>query len=128
MTEPILQGLHVLVVDDDRLVSSAISRMLRGLGASEVYQAGSLDAALGTVACAHLDLVLVDLAIGHTSGVTVLAALREARPALAALLITGSEPDRLPAGTELLRKPFTFRELAKAAARQLGAATCREAI
>lgn len=115
MTHRILAGRHVLVVDDERLVLQAVSRLLRRLGAAAIYEATSLDAALGTVVSSRVDLALIDLAIGHTSGLTVIAALRRAHPGLPVLLITGSaDPEGLPDDVAVLHKPFLVADLADA--------------
>ncbi|MEQ9322858.1 MAG: response regulator [Polyangiaceae bacterium] len=120
MPRSILDGFNALVVDDDRLVMRSMARILRTMGVATVYEAASLDAAIGTVATSPVDVAFIDLALGSISGLTVMTALRQTRPELPMLLVTGGPvPDELPEGVVVLRKPFTHTALASAVEEQL---------
>jgi two-component system OmpR family response regulator len=111
------QGKVVLVVDDEAALLTLLARGLGRMG-FEVVTAGSGAAALARFAerpdivCALLDFDLPD-----TSGVTLLATLREQRPELPAVLMSGLGAAVLLAQvgalhrTDFRGKPFTVREI-----------------
>ena len=76
---------------------------------------------------ASFDLLLTDIALGPGMRGTQLAALAQARfPAMAVLLMSGFSSELLeadrdsPPSWELLRKPYSRDELARAIARVVG--------
>jgi signal transduction histidine kinase/CheY-like chemotaxis protein/ligand-binding sensor domain-containing protein len=108
----------VLVVDDEDAVREVTSRMLQRQG-FKVVEAPDGRAALrcleedpDEVACA-----LVDLTMPGWNGVETVRALRERKPELRVLLVSGFSAldleEAIPASSEtsLLRKPFTLQEL-----------------
>ena len=63
----------------------------------------------------HVDVVVVDLHLGETSGLAVIRALRAVDAALSVVLTTGgSPPNKLVDGHVFLRKPFCIDSLAAA--------------
>ncbi|MCA3179408.1 MAG: ATP-binding protein [Burkholderiaceae bacterium] len=114
-----LDGLRVLVVDDEASVRLGTSLLLEGMGC-QVSVARGTDEAVEVAAHAAPDIVLADLRLrGEDSGVRAVAALRALRPGLPALLISGdTAPDRLReaerACLTLLHKPVPAEALAKA--------------
>ncbi|MEM6296343.1 MAG: CheR family methyltransferase [Myxococcota bacterium] len=115
-TPTTLQGLRVLVVDDDELVRYALERMLGAAGA-EVAVADGGAAALERLE-GH-DVVLLDVMMPGMSGYEVLREIRRRRPTLPAIMLTG-DPSRIVehASTD----PFTRWELKPATKRELVAA------
>ena len=122
------QGLKVLLVEDDAEVREVVRGFLRALQC-EVTQAASGEQALLVLGPqADFDLLLTDIALGAGMRGTRLAALAQQRlPRLAVLLMSGYSAELLdadrdaPAAWELLRKPFTRSELARAMARLMAA-------
>ncbi len=117
-------GLRVLMVEDDPEVRSVVEAFLAGLGC-EVITALNGEQALPVLAEDEpLDLLLTDIALGAGMRGTELA--REAvrrRPGLPVLLMSGFSSGLLdtPPAWELLHKPFSREELARAVAKVLPA-------
>lgn len=106
----------ILVVEDDAAVRELVRDVLGQLG----YQVHAADGY--TMACAiadseQLDLLLTDVVLPGADGIKVQDAVTE-RQNVPCLFMTGHADDRLgekgilTKGTEVLRKPFTARELA----------------
>jgi DNA-binding response OmpR family regulator len=107
---------HVLVVDDDRMVSDVVARYLIRDG-HEVDVVSDGQDALRRAAERPPDLVVLDLMLPSMSGLEVCRRLRSSGP-LPIIMLTArsSEADRL-AGLEIgaddyVTKPFSPRELA----------------
>jgi two-component system, cell cycle sensor histidine kinase and response regulator CckA len=114
-------GTHVLVVDDEDALRSVVTRILRRLGYT-VYAVTGADEALA-FAAAHdgaIDLLLTDIAMPHMDGIELAARLREVRPTLALVLMTGfagavSEERWAETGdVTVLHKPFAVDDLLSA--------------
>lgn len=108
----------VLLVEDDSLVRELTVQLLEDAGHT-VLQAASGAEAL-QVAERAIDLVVTDVVLGGLNGPDVVATLREERPQLPVLYVSGYAPKdvvttALESGiTELLRKPFSRTELLQA--------------
>jgi CheY-like chemotaxis protein len=120
-----LEGLTVLLVEDDGNQRKVVRWMLEGLGCG-VLEAEDGPAAILALrlAPAGIDLALLDFVMPSLDGLETLAALREAQPGLPAVLCSGqAEADcfrnqPVPACT-FLGKPFMVQELAAAIRRTL---------
>jgi PAS domain S-box-containing protein len=107
--------LKILLVDDEDLVRAATADMLADVGHT-VHQAHSGQSALATFrADPTYDLVVTDYAMPLMSGVALISALRQLKPNLPALLITGyaSAAADVPAGVPRVEKPFRGAELVR---------------
>jgi CheY-like chemotaxis protein len=112
-----LQGLRVLVVEDEFLVSIDIEAMLKELGCEVVGPIGDLDAALEAARRQAMDVAALDMNIGGRPIAPVADALR-AR-GIPVVFITGYGPDAGDAfartgDAPVLAKPFTTRDLRRA--------------
>jgi PAS domain S-box-containing protein len=115
----------ILLVEDEPLLRRLTGRTLRHAGYEVVEAEDGLDALdrareLGD----SIDMVVSDVVMPRLSGPDLCRRLREERPSLPVLLISGyPEPGRggrpLPADTELLLKPFEGAELCAAVERAL---------
>jgi CheY-like chemotaxis protein len=119
-------GLRVLLVEDDAEVRSVVRTFLHGLGCTVTVCASGEQALLelGHEAEARFDLLLSDIALGAGMRGTQLAAEAQARhPNIGVLLMSGFSAELLdadreaPASWELLRKPYSREEMARAIAR-----------
>ncbi|RIX74213.1 PAS domain S-box protein [Acidovorax cavernicola] len=129
--EPTLPpGLRVMLVEDDAEVRQVVHTFLTTLGC-EVATAANAEQALPAMAAevTPFDLLLSDIALGAGMRGTRLAAEAVQRqPQLAVLLMSGFSAELLdadreaPPSWELLRKPYSRSELARAMARALLAA------
>lgn len=115
------QGERVLVVEDEPLVARVTQRLLANLGYEASTVAGPQQAlerlAAGTE---DIDLLLTDLVMPGLSGAELAVRLREERPALRVLFMSGYSAEALveTLGTRrappFLQKPFSAPELARA--------------
>lgn len=115
---------NVLVVDDDPDILALLERQL-GAAGYEVTRAGSAAIARASLENAKPDLIIADINMPGTSGVELVASLRE-DPALAripVIYLTGLEENTELAvktlGYPLLAKPLAGGELLELVAQQL---------
>jgi signal transduction histidine kinase len=109
--------LRVLLVDDHDEVRAATLGMLEDLGHSVADAANSKDAMdLLNGKVAEWDLLITDYAMPHKSGTQLVDAVRELRPGLPSLIITGyAESEAIgerPDDVAILAKPFSLEQLA----------------
>jgi PAS domain S-box-containing protein len=122
---------RVLVMDDDAAVRSTIADLLGALGYSVALTADGTEAvaiwrrALDSAApfhCALLDLTVP----GGMGGLRTLRALRAVDPAVRAIVSSGYSEDPVMANfvshgfVDVLRKPYTMREVSAVLARVVG--------
>jgi PAS domain S-box-containing protein len=116
------RGLNVLMVEDDAEVRTVMQRFLASLGC-RVTACGTGEQALSLLdADAPFELLLTDIALGAGMRGTELAQAAQQRlPHLPVLLMTGFSSGLIetPPGWELLHKPCTRAELARAIAKAL---------
>jgi len=115
------RGCLVLVVDDNPEVADVSAAMLEQLG-YEVHKTSDGAAALGAVEQHEFDLVISDIVMpGNMDGIALARRVRERRPGLPVLLVTGYSQAAAEAAPEftVMRKPFQFGELSRAAARMI---------
>ena len=105
---PRIDGLRLLVVDDESAVREALGSLLAGQGADLRLAANGLEA----LAC--LDdgwapqWLVLDYRLQAESGLEVLGRLRaRLRAAVPAVLLTGEPPGGLPNGVIVLKKPVS---------------------
>ena len=110
--------MNVLIVEDDRRISSFLVKGLKAEGYSTSASYDGDDACqMVELAGADFDLVLLDLGLPGTSGRAVLEVLRARRPALPVIILTArddleSKVWGLDAGAaDYVTKPFAFEEL-----------------
>jgi CheY-like chemotaxis protein len=120
------QGESILVVEDEERVRRFVVKALRMLG-YRVHQAGTASVALELLRePIPVDLLLSDVVLrGRMSGVELVRQARTLFPELAVLLMSGyaanaiREGKGLDPGVELLGKPFSRDDLARAVRRVL---------
>lgn len=121
-----LAGEHVLLLEDDLLLRSAMTQWLEEAGA-RVFQAPldrSLWTRLETEGAPSMAVLDFNLGPGNDNGLLVLERLHQRFPGLPAVMVTGEATEVLaPTGVTVLRKPVSAEALAKAldAQRQPGA-------
>ena len=108
--------VRVLLVDDEALFVDTLAKILRRRG---FYVVVTHDAAAGheALGASRFDVLVLDVKMPGTDGLTALAQLREEQPDLRVILMTGHlsldderEAARLGAGAYLL-KPVPVEEL-----------------
>lgn len=116
-----LNGLHVLVVDDERQVRLGMQTLLEGMGC-RVTLVDETSCAVAAARADHPDIVVADFRLrGDDNGIATVQAVRGIYPDLPAILLSGdTAPDRLreaeAAGIVLLHKPVAVADLAQAIA------------
>jgi PAS domain S-box-containing protein len=114
-------GGRVLLVEDNPEVADVSRLMLEQLGYGvQLVTDGA--AALAASDAERFDLVISDIVMaGGTDGLALARALRQRRPDLPVLLVTGysDAAARVAGEFTVLRKPFLLAELSRAAARMI---------
>ncbi|SDI01905.1 Response regulator receiver domain-containing protein [Bradyrhizobium sp. Rc2d] len=106
---------RVLIIDDQKDVRAMVAIVLR-VNRFEVVEAESGAAGLKAFAECSFDAAIVDIFLGDTSGVDVIATLRERAPALPVVAVSGMttldfmESPHL-ADVVCLQKPFRPNDL-----------------
>jgi PAS domain S-box-containing protein len=108
-------ALTVLVVEDEDVIRGLVDQVLRGEG-YDVILAGDAEEALERVQGARVDVLLTDLTMPGIGGRELADRLREQRPELKVMFMSGyADADTfggtMPAATAFLEKPFTFAHL-----------------
>lgn len=115
-TSPIAKRLRVLVADDEAPIRDVVRLTLELEGhAVECVADGEL--AVERARMGEFDVVLLDLTMPGHGGVEALRAIREARPELGAVLMSGYDESQLAHDEVFLAKPFTIDALLAALAR-----------
>lgn len=78
----------ILIVDDDKLVRSILTQILKGLGYKSVA-VSSAEAAIGALASQSFDLALLDISLPGKSGVDLLDHVTNSHPDMAVIMVTG---------------------------------------
>jgi DNA-binding response OmpR family regulator len=110
----------ILLAEDDDLIRASLRHYLVRAGHA-VLETSSAEQAQRYVddVGQHIDFLLSDVAMPGRSGADLVRHARRRRPGMAMALMSGHarrgshEPDSLPEGVPLLRKPFTEAELLK---------------
>lgn len=108
----LLDGRHVLVVEDESLVSMLIEDMLEDLGAASITVAANIGVALARLEVGAFDFVVLDLSLAGVLTYPVADTLRSR--AIPFAFATGYGAIALAQGYEgetALHKPFTAEDL-----------------
>ncbi len=109
---------RVLVVDDDPGVLDVVVAMLEELGC-EVFSAHSGPDALDRLRQNQdISILITDINMPGMDGHELAELARQRRPELKVLQLSGREPRR--GGLPMIRKPFSFEELADTMRRTTG--------
>jgi signal transduction histidine kinase/ActR/RegA family two-component response regulator len=117
LQEPALQGLRILVVEDDPGVRRYMVECLEGLGHT-VTEASDGQEGLERLNMQTPSLLILDYAMPGMNGVEVIEAARAIAPDLPILMATGYADmravSRVIGPDQVLRKPFQIADLEKA--------------
>lgn len=89
MTETSSARPRLLVIDDDRTICEMLSMLAAGIG-YETETASTLAEIERTIS-AHHDLILLDLSLGETDGMTVMRAIAKRHSGANLVLLTGAD-------------------------------------
>ncbi len=104
-----LQAIQVLLVDDEEKLLQSIARRMRLLGI-EPYMATSGMAAIDIVKQFSVDLAIVDLQMPGMDGLVTITKLKEIRPDLKTILLTGYGNEKVKQATESLNTLYFEKE------------------
>ncbi len=121
---PIDPNLHghavILLVEDETLLREHLATMLRGLNYI-VLEAASEEIALAVVLReVTVDLVISDLNLGSGSGIRLVDRMREDRPNLKVIFVTGSSGMGVRKGDLVFEKPMSEELLARGVLESMG--------
>lgn len=126
---PALEGVRVLIVEDNDSMRSVVQRFLQRAGCTVIAAGAPTEAVrMARAYSGHLDIALVDVVLPEMSGPECAELLQEDRPELAVTYMSGyaetSGDRRAEAGEPLLlQKPFARDELVNAIRRVLAASS-----
>lgn len=105
----------ILLVEDEPRVRALAERCLSKLGYRVVTAPDGERALAVASSTPRLDLLLTDVIMPHVGGPELSTRLRERRPTVKTLFMSGYTDDllHLDEGVELLRKPYTLAQLAE---------------
>jgi CheY-like chemotaxis protein len=108
-----LDGLTVLVIEDEYLIASDVQRMVEDAGAAQVLLAGSTATALACLADPHqIDVCILDLKLGDEDGRPLAQELLTRGIPFVVATGMGIEAD-LP-GVPIVHKPYTDTQVVDA--------------
>jgi DNA-binding NtrC family response regulator len=117
--------LRALVVDDEPVVCESCRRILIGQG-FQVETSTDSSTGLRLAELNEYDVILLDIRMPFIDGVRFLERLRQVRPVVPVIVITGHAADAYTRAAyrlgicECIAKPFTPAEIAQAVHRSLG--------
>ena len=125
-------GRKILLVEDETAVRAALAHILQRFDFAVTSATDGLEA-LRLIEQQTFALVLTDAIMPGMSGLELAEHLRQSRPEMPLILMSGYAPDssgadRLPPGVLRLRKPFTTPDLSRALREILGPAVTRETL
>jgi two-component system cell cycle sensor histidine kinase/response regulator CckA len=113
----------ILVAEDESAIRALITLTLEGAGLHVITATNGVEAvSLFRFAPDRFDLVITDLKMPVMSGHEVVKLIRETRPAMRIICISGYSENQVPEGVEFLHKPFRLDELRSCVAKLLRAA------
>ncbi|WP_348626224.1 response regulator [Mesorhizobium sp. WSM3626] len=118
----LLDGLRILVLEDEYLIAMDVEQLCRDHGASEVVVARDLSEVDGRKVATDFDAAIVDLVLGGASTLEFAAGLRET--GVPFVFASGySDADEIKAsfpGVRLVTKPYSGEDLVEAVALAYG--------
>jgi CheY-like chemotaxis protein len=102
---------RILVVDDEAIVLESLRITLAHYG-YDVATAASGPEALVKLGLEEFELVVTDRKMPHMTGDQLAAFIKQQKPDLPVIMLTGFPPDRKPAAVDMiLLKPFSTADL-----------------
>jgi DNA-binding NtrC family response regulator len=100
----------VLVIDDDPSLRflCRVNLELEGYAVVEAATLGEAEHALDN---GGVDVILLDLHLGHEQGASLMPKIEERGLGSSLALLTGSPGSRLPEGATVISKPFAIEDL-----------------
>lgn len=116
-----LEGLKILLVDDNQHMRTLLTELLRAIGLRQVWEAQDGSEALSIMRAESIDIVMTDLAMRPVDGIDFVRLLRNSpespNPMAPVIMITGHSTQRRVREArdvgvnEFLAKPVTARGL-----------------
>jgi CheY-like chemotaxis protein len=114
---------HILVVDDEPLIRLLLTTMLRQLQHDVTEACNGYDALTQVKRNPYFDLVITDIQMPQLDGIELFTILQREYPALPVIVLS-AHPEFLEealqyGATNLLKKPFSWRQLNETVANTL---------
>lgn len=109
---PYVPAMRLLLVDDEELIRTGTAEMLRDLGHTVIDVASGREALTMIDADPRIDALITDYMMPQMDGATLARLVREQRPDLPVLVVTGYAGGDLEIGLTQLAKPFRQADLA----------------
>ncbi|WP_198369358.1 response regulator [Roseomonas rosulenta] len=108
-----MKALRILVVEDNAVIGMLLSLTLKAMGHEVCAVEASEDRAVATALRCSPDLMIVDVALGHGSGLRAVETILRTRH-VPHIFMSGAPLQTGVRGSIVLRKPFVEAELAVA--------------
>jgi CheY-like chemotaxis protein len=115
-----MKPLRILVVEDNAVIGMLLARMLTCMGHDVCAVETSADDAVEAAMRCSPDLMIVDVILGHGSGIMAVEQVLRTRH-IPHIFMSGAPAQPGSLGGVVLQKPFDEAELARAVARAVGA-------
>jgi len=113
--------MTILLIEDDESIGSLLRLVLSRQGYTTLLVRSVAEARnVWSAYHAIVNLVITDNSLPDGSGLSLAIEFRTENPALAVILISGTEVSQLPFGFVQLNKPFELLELTRAVNRAIG--------
>lgn len=113
-----LSPTSILLVDDDNALRAITAALLQDLG-HRVTEANGTEAAMALAGDLHFELLITDIVMAGADGLELAQYLRDLRPDLAVVFITGQPRPDMPPGEIVVTKPFQTEALLAACTRAM---------
>jgi two-component system response regulator AtoC len=104
-----IQGKQILLVDDEEKLLRSMSQRLKVLGFATFTATSGMDA-IDIAMKNQLDLAIVDLKMPDMNGLVTITKLKEIRPTLKTILLTGHGNEKVKQATESLNTLYFEKE------------------
>ncbi len=102
----------ILVADDERAILQLVCTIIRSAGHRCLPAGNGVEAvALFRSNPDGIDLVITDMMMPVMNGAQAIARIRQTRPRVPIICMTGYTEESVPAGVQVLHKPFSPRAL-----------------
>jgi two-component system cell cycle sensor histidine kinase/response regulator CckA len=113
----------ILVAEDEDAIRTLVALTVQAAGHHVITATNGVEAVSRfRFSPDRFDLVITDLKMPVMSGLALIKLIRDTKPSMKIICISGYSEDQVPEGVELLRKPFQLDALRSCVEKLLSAA------